>query len=157
MVALTVVLPVHNGQSFLDDAIVSIRRQTFRDFELLVIDDRSEDDPRRSRRGTPPRTTGSMLHANPGSGLVAALNLGIERANAPLIARMDADDIALPARFERQMARMAAEPDLLVLGTATIRIDAQRNHLDGRRAACRSGGDFQRCSSASTRSPIRRW
>ena len=130
MVALTVVLPVHNGQSFLDDAIVSIRRQTFRDFELLVIDDRSRGQLRGDHGAPRRRGRRVQLHANPGSGLVAALNLGIERADATLIARMDADDIALPERFERQMARMAAEPDLLVLGTATIRIDAKRNHLD---------------------------
>ena len=129
MVALTVVLPVHNGQSFLDDAIVSIRRQTFGDFELLVIDDRSEDGSAAIAARHAAEDARVQLHANPGSGLVAALNFGIERANATLIARMDADDIALPARFERQMARMAAEPDLLVLGTATIRIDAERNHL----------------------------
>ena len=129
MVALTVVLPVHNGQSFLDDAIISIRGQTFRDFELLVIDDRSEDHSAAIAARHAADDARVMLHANRGSGLVAALNFGIERANATLIARMDADDIALPARFERQMARLAAEPDLLVLGTATIRIDAQRNHL----------------------------
>ena len=85
------------------------------------------------------------------SGLVAALDLGIERANARLIARMDADDIALPERFERQMARMAAEPDLLVLGTATIRIDAERNHLEIVVPPGRSGRDFQ---PARARQPI---
>jgi hypothetical protein len=129
VVALTVVLPVHNGEAFLDDAISSIRRQTFRDFELLVIDDRSEDQSAAIAARHAAADARVVLHANRGSGLVAALNLGIERASATLIARMDADDIALPARFERQMARLAAEPDLLVLGTATIRVDAHGNHL----------------------------
>lgn len=129
MVALTVVLPVHNGQSSLDEAIASIRRQTFGDFELLIIDDRSDDGSAATAARHAAEDARVRLLASPGSGLVAALNFGIERASANLIARMDADDIALPMRFERQITRMTAEPDLLVLGTATIRIDAERNHL----------------------------
>jgi hypothetical protein len=130
MVALTVVLPVHNGEAYLDEAIASIRRQTFADFELLVIDDRSDDRSAAIAAGHAAEDARVRLLANSGEGLVAALNFGVERATAKLIARMDADDVALPARFERQMARMTAEPDVLVLGTATVRIDAAGNKLD---------------------------
>ena len=129
MVALTVLLPVRDGEATLDAAISSIRRQSFRDFELLVLDDGSRDaspDIAARHAAEDPRV---RLLANPASGIVAALNFGIESAQAPLVARMDADDIALPERFERQLARLAAEPELLVLGTATIRIDAQGRRL----------------------------
>ena len=129
MVALTVLLPVRDGEATLDAAISSIRRQSFRDFELLVLDDGSRDaspDIATRHAAEDPRV---RLLANPASGIVAALNFGIESAQAPLVARMDADDIALPERFERQLARLAAEPELLVLGTATIRIDAQGRRL----------------------------
>ena len=129
MTALTVLLPVRDGEAYLDAAIASLRSQTFTDFELLVIDDGSRDSTAEIAARHASEDARVQLHPNPRSGIVAALNFGIERARAPLIARMDADDIALPERFERQMARMAVEPDLLVLGTATIRIDSQGRRL----------------------------
>lgn len=129
MVALTVLLPVRNGEAHLDEAMASIRGQTFRDFELLVIDDGSEDRSAAIVARHAAEDDRVRLMANPGAGLIAALNFGIERASTELVARMDADDIALPTRFERQMARMAAEPDLLVLGTATRRIHARGNQI----------------------------
>jgi hypothetical protein len=129
VVALTVLLPVRDGEAHLDEAIRSIRGQTFTDFELLVIDDGSADSsPAIAKRHAAADPRIRML-ANSGRGLVAALNLGIERAGAPLLARMDADDTARPARFERQLARLAEEPDLLALGTATRRIDGRGRSL----------------------------
>jgi glycosyltransferase involved in cell wall biosynthesis len=128
--ALSVILPVRDGEATLDQAISSIRRQTFGDFELLVIDDGSTDRSAAivGRHGAEDARV--RLATNPGKGLVAALNFGIEHASAPLLARMDADDVARPTRFERQMERMAAEADLLVLGTATVRVDANGRQLE---------------------------
>jgi glycosyltransferase involved in cell wall biosynthesis len=129
VVALTVLLPVRDGGAYLDEAITSIRRQTFTDFELLVIDDGSADrSPAIAARHAAEDGRVRSL-ASPGDGLVAALNFGIGQARSDLVARMDADDIALPARFERQMARMTNESDLLVLGTGTTRIDGGGNRL----------------------------
>lgn len=130
LVALSVVLPVHNGEAYLDMALASIRSQTFKDFELLVVDDASTDGSAEicARHTLQDRRVQRL--ANTGSGLVDALNFGVSCARAPLIARMDADDIALPARFERQMAAMATAPDLAVLGTGTARIDAEGRPVD---------------------------
>jgi glycosyltransferase involved in cell wall biosynthesis len=125
MVALTVLLPVRNGERWLDAAIASISGQTFGDFELLVIDDGSTDGTAGIIARHAAEDSRLVPLTNPGSGLVAGLNFGISRAQAPFIARMDADDIALPARFERQVERMTSEPDLLVLGTGYFRIDAE--------------------------------
>ena len=130
VVALSVVLPVFNGEASLDEAISSITRQSFGDFELLVVDDGSSDGSAAIARRHAAADPRVKLRSNPGKGLVAALNHGIEQASADLIARMDADDVALPARFERQMARMGGEPDLLVLGTATIRVDDRGKELE---------------------------
>jgi glycosyltransferase involved in cell wall biosynthesis len=130
VVALTVLLPVRNGAAYLDEAIASICGQTFRDFELLVIDDGSDDESPAILAKHAAADGRVRALANPGAGLIAALNFGLRSASTELVARMDADDIALPTRFERQMARMAAEPDLLVLGTATRRIDARGNQLE---------------------------
>jgi glycosyltransferase involved in cell wall biosynthesis len=121
--ALTVLLPVKNGERWLDAAIASIRAQTFGDFELLAIDDGSTDGTAAIIARHAVEDSRIVPLANPKRGLVSGLNFGMQRAEAPLIARMDADDIALPTRFERQVARMSAEPDLLVLGTGYFRID----------------------------------
>ena len=130
MVALSVVLPVFNGEASLDEAISSITGQSFRDFELLVVDDGSSDGSAAIAGRHAANDPRVKLLSNPGKGLVAALNHGIEQASADLIARMDGDDVALPLRFERQVTRMAGEPDLLVLGTATIRIDENGKELE---------------------------
>jgi len=125
MVALTVLLPVRDGERWLDAAIASIRGQTFGDFELLLIDDGSTDGTAGIIARHAAEDSRLVPLANPGSGLVSGLNFGMSRARAPLIARMDADDIALPQKFELQVARMAAEPDLLVLGTGYFRVDGE--------------------------------
>ncbi len=130
MVALSVVLPVRNGEAYLDMALASIRAQTFEDFELLVVDDASSDRSAEICARHALEDARVQRLANTGSGLVDALNFGVTCAKAPLIARMDADDIALPARFEKQMAAMAADPGLAVLGTGTARIDAQGHPVD---------------------------
>ncbi|MGE3306516.1 MAG: glycosyltransferase family 2 protein [Rhizobiaceae bacterium] len=124
MAALSVILPVRDGEKYIDAAIASIRAQTFGDFELLVIDDGSRDGTAaivERHAAADPRIR--LLPNGGAGGLVSALNFALSQAQAPLIARMDADDIAMPDRFERQMARMLAEPDLQVLGGGYIEID----------------------------------
>src|SRR4051794_6833690 len=96
VVALSVVLPVFNGEASLDEAISSVSRQSFGDFELLVIDDGSSDGSAAIARRHVAADPRVKVLDNPGKGLVAALNHGIEQARAELIARMDADDVALP-------------------------------------------------------------
>lgn len=130
MVALSVVLPVRDGEAYLDTALDSIRAQSFTDFELLIIDDASTDrSPDICRRHAAADSRIKVI-ANAGNGLVDGLNFGVARSTAPLIARMDADDIALPSRFELQMARLKQDPELAVLGTATARIAADGRLVD---------------------------
>jgi glycosyltransferase involved in cell wall biosynthesis len=114
--AVTVLMPVHNAGAFLREAVDSILAQTFKDFEFLVINDGSTDgafDALRTLRD--PRL---RLVDNPRNlGLIATLNLGLKLARAPLLARMDADDVSLPQRLERQVAAFAERPTLALLGT----------------------------------------
>jgi hypothetical protein len=121
--AIAVVMPVRNGEAFLDEAIASIRAQTFGDIEFIIVDDGSTDGTSRilaRHAGQDPRL---FLIAQPASGVVAALNRGIEAAAAPLIARMDADDVARPARLERQIAVLQAAPSLALVGSDCEIID----------------------------------
>ena len=123
--SISVVMPVHNGGTYLRQAVDSILGQTFPDFELIVVDDRSTDGAVEAlgRIGDPRM----RIVANAGAGLVAALNTGLVAARGALIARMDADDIALPERFARQFEYLGAHPEIAVLGTAVILIDGVGN------------------------------
>ena len=114
--AISVVLPVYNAEAYVSEAVESILAQTFTDFELIIINDGSTDGSRAILRELATRDTRIVLIERPNGGLVSALNDSLEMARAELIARMDADDVAMPERFALQHARMIEEPELAVLG-----------------------------------------
>ena len=115
--AISVVLPVYNAEAYVREAVESILAQTFTDFELIIINDGSTDGSGAILRDLAAHDTRIVLVERPNDGLVSALNEGIGRARAGLIARMDADDVAMPERFALQHARMVQEPELAVLGS----------------------------------------
>lgn len=115
--AISAVLPVYNGEAYVREAVESILAQTFTDFELIIINDGSTDGSGAILRELAERDSRIVLVERANSGLVSALNDGIERARADLIARMDADDVAMPERFALQHAQMLARPELGVLGS----------------------------------------
>lgn len=121
--SISVAMSVHNGERFLEEAIRSVRAQTFGDFELLVLDDGSSDGRRAilERHASEDSRIRPIVREN--RGLIASLNQLLQTARAPLVARMDADDICLPHRFERQIAFFAAHPDYAVVGSAALDID----------------------------------
>lgn len=123
-VSLSCVMPVYNGERYLATAIESVRLQSFEDFELIVVDDGSTDaTPRILDRfhRLDPRI---RILRQPNAGIVAALRAGVRAAGAPLVARMDADDLSLPHRFARQYAYMLAHDDCVLLGSRVTMIDA---------------------------------
>lgn len=126
--AVSLILPVRNGMPYLPRAIESVLCQTLDDFELLVIDDGSEDRTRDYLRSLDdPRVRAC---SSGGQGLAAALNAGLALARAPLVARQDADDWSHPERLEAQVRRMCAHPDLDVLATAATFVDAAGDPLE---------------------------
>ncbi len=122
---VSVAMAVYNNAPFLAEAIDSILAQTMGDFEFLIVNDGSSDGSAEiiDRYAERDGRIRAIHQAN--RGLVASLNLMIEEARAPLIARMDGDDISLPARFERQLAFLDANPDYGVVGTSTHDLDEQ--------------------------------
>ena len=121
--ALSVAMSVYNGETHLGLAIESILAQTFTDFEFLILNDGSKDQTKSIidiYAARDPRVR--AIHRD-NRGLVVSLNQLVEESRAPLIARMDADDICLPDRFAKQMAFLAANPDHGVIGTWTTDID----------------------------------
>jgi hypothetical protein len=133
---ISVVMPVRDGARFVDQAIASIRSQTFADFEFIIVDDGSADaTPQLLARqaAADPRI---RLLAPVGRGLVPALNQAIAAASGRLIARMDADDVALPQRFARQAGVLAARPSVAVVGSFVQVIDAGGRQRQIRRWPC---------------------
>jgi glycosyltransferase involved in cell wall biosynthesis len=114
---VSVLLPYRNAESTLDEALSSVLEQQGVAIELLAVDDGSRDDSaalvaRHAARDVRVR----MLHTT-GVGIAGALTHALQAARAPLLARMDADDVSLPGRLQAQVARMRDEPALGALGT----------------------------------------
>ena len=125
--AVTVLMPVHNGARYLGEAMGSILSQTFSDFELLVVDDGSTD-ATSSIVGacTDPRLA---VHRNGRNlGLIASLNWGLDNARSEYIARMDADDVALPTRLQRQVDFLRRSPGIGLCGTWFRMLGGARRH-----------------------------
>jgi glycosyltransferase involved in cell wall biosynthesis len=118
---ISVLMPVHNCPQFIEEAVDSILQQRYRNFELLIIDDGSND--RTNEIATRLSSRDERVHVlwQEKSGIVAALNHGIRQAKGKYLARMDADDIAHPMRLGLQVTRMETEPWLVACGTDFIK------------------------------------
>ncbi|MFT8242525.1 glycosyltransferase [Roseomonas sp. BN140053] len=125
--AVSVVLPVRDGARFLEAAVNSILGQSLRELELLVVDDGSRDETPAILRRLAAADARLRVLSGPPLGLVPALNRGLREARAPLVARMDADDVAAPERLARQVAALEAAPEVALLGTGwrVVRADGQ--------------------------------
>ena len=102
-------MPVYNGEEFLKEAIESILNQTYRDFEFIIAYDESSDISLEIIKYYQNIDSRIVLSTGCGRGLVNALNDAIDIARGEYIARMDADDISLPERFEKQIHLMKKE------------------------------------------------
>ncbi len=118
---ISAVLPVYNCEKYIQQAIDSILNQTFKDFELIIINDGSTDGSLELIKGyNDPRIV--IIDQN-NQGLAKTLNNGLAIARGEYIARMDADDISMPDRFEKQLAYLTKYPKIKLLGTGVDLID----------------------------------
>ena len=121
---VSVVMPVKDGARFISEALRSIGVQTFEDLEVVVVDDGSTDGTPaivRDHAADDPRI---RLVEQDHRGLAGALNTGLRAARAPWIARLDADDHALPGRLARQLEVAARRPDVAVWAGWALTMDA---------------------------------
>lgn len=123
MPTVSVVMPVYNGERYLAAAVESILDQSHREFEFIIVDDGSTDRTPAILDEYAHLDSRIRVHHQPNSGVVAALNTGISLSSADWIARMDADDIALPQRLETQLRGVAQRPGCVVLGSRVLLID----------------------------------
>ena len=114
---VSVVMPVRNGERFVEQAARSILEQTFTDIELVIVDDGSTDGTPTLLRAIAARDERVLvLTAKRPEGIVRALNEGCRAARGRYLARMDADDISLPRRIELQVELLDATPDVGIVG-----------------------------------------
>ncbi|MCY4063744.1 MAG: glycosyltransferase family 2 protein [Chloroflexi bacterium] len=121
---VSVLLAVYNDERYLPEAIESILAQTYADFELIVVDDGSEDGTAeviREFAGRDERIRSFQLKENRGQS--SALNLGLAEARGAYIAKMDSDDISLPRRLEIQVDYLQSNPEIGVVGAQRKQVD----------------------------------
>jgi glycosyltransferase involved in cell wall biosynthesis len=122
--AVSVLMPVRNGERFIAEAIESILSQTLEDLELIILDDGSTDSTPKILEDLARRDDRIAIHRkSPGRNLSETLNLGASLAKAPLLARLDADDLALPDRLELQLRFLDEHPQVTLLGGQALLID----------------------------------
>lgn len=125
---ITVILPVYNGEKYLRESILSILNQTYRNFELIIINDGSTDSSLEVIREYEKQDSRIIVISRENRGLISTLNEGIKKANGKYIARMDQDDICLPERFKKQIEFMKKN-NIILCGTYTKIIDENNNYI----------------------------
>jgi glycosyltransferase involved in cell wall biosynthesis len=152
MPEVSVLMTVYNAMPYLPEAVDSIRRQTLSDWSMIIVNDGSTDDSGEYIEGLDdPRIR--VLH-QPNGGTAAASNRGLELCRGQFVARLDADDLAMPTRLERQLDFLRRHPEVGLVGTqvaplgrcrvghgASLPVDHPTilaHLLEGRHALCHS-------------------
>ncbi len=118
MAEIGIIVPVYNAEKYLSETIESLLTQTFSDFRIYFINDGSKDRSEQIIRSYQAKDSRiEYIKKSENSGVTDTLNLGLKHCKEPFIARMDADDIAIPTRLERQIEYLKAHPEIDVLGT----------------------------------------
>jgi glycosyltransferase involved in cell wall biosynthesis len=127
---ISVVMPVRDGERFLREALDSTLAQSMADLELIVVDDGSTDATPAILAKAAERDGRVRIHSQDPGGLTVAINAGCALARAPLIARMDSDDVMLGDRLERQVSYLDAHPDVALLGGGVVLVDETGREID---------------------------
>jgi len=113
-------MPVRDGLPWLEEALASLARQTLAEHEVVAVNDGSTDGSTATLHRWSARDPRVRVLHRPGEGLVPALNAGLAACRAPLVARMDADDVSHPRRLELQAASLDARPDVGVVSCRVV-------------------------------------
>ncbi|WP_233829205.1 glycosyltransferase family 2 protein [Paraburkholderia sp. ZP32-5] len=117
MAAVTVLIPARNAEQTLAETLQSLVNQTFKDFEVVLVDDASTDRTAEIAQSFQSRLEIRILSPGTHLGAAGAANFGLRVIESAYIARIDADDIAMPTRLEKQVSFLEANPHVDVLGT----------------------------------------
>lgn len=125
---ITVAMPIYNAGEFLRLAVLSVVAQTFSDWELLIIDDGSTDNAIAGISDIEDRRI-HIIQDGKNRGLGARLNEAIDLAQGQYFARMDQDDVSFPERFEYQVKRLEAQPELDLVAVRSVAISGKNELL----------------------------
>jgi glycosyltransferase involved in cell wall biosynthesis len=125
---ISVIMAVKDSEKYLREAIESVLQQTFTDFEFIIIDDYSTDSSAKIVLEYKDLRIKCIKNQSP-LGLAKSLNIGLDIARGEYIARLDADDVCLPNRFEHQVRFLNEHPQIGVLGSGIRLIDDQGNTI----------------------------
>ncbi len=126
MPKVTVLMAAYNEEKYIREAIDSILKQTFQDFELIIIDDASTDATRDMVEScSDPRI--HLIKNDKNIGPALSRNRGLERSTGKYIAIMDGDDISLPNRLGKQVRFLDSHPEIAIVGTAYYEMDGKGN------------------------------
>lgn len=120
---VSVLMPAYNTEEYVAEAVNSILYQAFQDLELVVVDDGSTDQTLAILHSL--RDPKLRVFSTANRGLEAACNTGLRHCRGELIARLDADDLSMPERLERQVRFLDDNPDVMMIGASCHRIDHQ--------------------------------
>jgi len=121
-IKITVLMPAYNASNYIEEAIESVLKQTFSEFELLIIDDGSTDNTADIVRSFNDSRIVFIRQSN--GGVASALNNGLQHARAEYIARFDADDICYANRLKTQYEFVMKNPEYIVVGSGADYVDA---------------------------------
>lgn len=158
---VSVVMPVFNAESFLEEAIESTLNQTMADLELVAVDDESTDSSLAILRRYEQKDDRVRVIARPHAGIVGTRNAGIEVARGPFVAALDNDDAMYPQRLAEQSAFLQQHDDCVAVGAGALLVDRdgdplierhlptagdeiERELLDGRNPMMQPGVLFRR-------------
>jgi len=120
---ISVCMPVYNAEPYIAEATNSILAQTYEDFEFIIVNDGSKDRSLEILAKIARKDSRIRLISRPNTGYAKALNEAMDAATGKYFARMDADDISLPTRFEKQVAYLESHPECVVVGSRILTID----------------------------------
>lgn len=132
--AIDILITVYNGERFLAQTVESVIAQRFTDWRLIVVDDMSTDGTAAILADFAACDARVTVVSGPHLGIAAAANAGLAHVTAPLLARLDGDDIALPERLKIQYDFLQQHPDILAVGSDVYLIDENNKRLHRRRA-----------------------
>ena len=120
---VSVIIPVHNGEKYIKEAIDSCLNQTYKNIEVIVVDDKSEDNTLKILKEYGEKIT--VIPVEKQDGLGNVINIGIRASKGKYIARMDADDVMYPTRIEKQVEYLESNPKCVAVGGQIDIIDGE--------------------------------
>jgi glycosyltransferase involved in cell wall biosynthesis len=125
---ISIILPVFNGEKYLNESIESVLSQTYQNWELIIINDGSTDNTEKLVLNYTDKRIRYLLNET-NRGIIFSMNKGLDEAKGEFIARLDADDIALPFRLEKQVEYLIENKDYVLAGCYFHTIDSAGKYL----------------------------